>query len=136
MRTMIKRWVLGCLCAVLVGLAGCGGGSSLPYTDNSRDPEALATNLKQVVLTAVYEAKDAREPADALAMIVTAFDGNKRRQMPVGSYGPIYDELAAVATQWYEACESADGRAPGLEGGLAQLEELAAQLPGDVEALK
>jgi len=129
------RWTWVAMLLLVMSLTGCGQGTSVPYTDNSRDPEALATNIKQLVFTVAYEARTAREPADQLAWIVDAFDP-KKGKMPIGNYGSIYDELVAVASELHQACESADGRAPDLNSGLEKLEEIAGQLPGDVAALK
>lgn len=131
----MSRVISGFALLAALTLAGCGASDHRQFTDNSRDPEALATNIKQVVLTAIYESESAREPADALSMVVVSLDG-KLSKMPVGNYASVYEELLAVSSELHQACEQVDGRAPGLDAGLKRLAELAEQLPGDVEPLK
>lgn len=116
----MSRWLSLVALLALVAQVGCGGGDTRSFTDNSRDPEALATNMKQVALTAIYEAESSREPADSLSMVVVSLDG-KVSKMPVGNYASIYNELLTVASELQQACEAAEGRAPGLDVGLKKL---------------
>ncbi len=121
------------LCATIVLLLGCGQGNGVPYTDHSRDPEAFALTIKQMVLDAVEDARRSPEPAESVDGIVAAFDG-RLHSLPVGDYRPIYEELLSVASELYEEAERIDGRPEDLDQRLDELAALAEQLPGDVAA--
>lgn len=124
----MRRLMLYFPLVFLAALVGCGGGSDLPYTDHSKDPEAYARNVKALVLGVAADAKTSREPADDLASIVTELEQKDR---PRGSYGPIYDELLTNARTLQEECARASGRPSGLDRRLDELAKIAQQLPGE-----
>jgi len=121
------------LCTAVLFLLGCGGGgSSVPYTDHSRDPEAFAKTTKQMIFDVIDDARNSREPAESLEAIVDKFEG-RFDQLPVGDYRPIYEEIHALATELYEACEAIDGPTPDLNARLAEMQTMAEKLPGDAQ---
>lgn len=118
---------------VLLGLAccvGCGK-AERPYTDNSRDPESFAADVKTVVLDHVALARRSKEPADELQQVVNFLADRAKR--PQGNYAELYDKLFAMAEQIHQACEAAGGKSATLTQQLAELEELAETLPGRVD---
>lgn len=120
------------LALFLAVAAGCGGGTSQVYTDDSRDAEKYATNVKQVVVTQVSDARTSREPADDLSVITSIL----RNDGPRGNYGDVYDRLLAIVEPLEEACEQADGPTGDLPQKLDELLAIADELPGEVEPLK
>ncbi len=119
------------LCVAVTLVVGCSGGNGVPYTDHSRDPEAFALTIKQMVFNAVEDARESPHPAESLDGIAAAFEGGLGR-LPVGDYRSVYEELYSVASDLYEEAERIDGRPADLETRLHELVALADQLPGDV----
>jgi hypothetical protein len=120
------------LCLSVLLISGCGtGGSSVPYTDHSRDAEAFALTIKQMVFDIVEDAKNSKEPAESLEAIVDSFEG-KLNRLPVGDYRDTYEELLTVASSLYSECEAAGGRPPNLVSQLDELWAVADKLPGDL----
>src|SRR4051812_41114071 len=90
-------------------LTGCGSGGR-PYTDNSRDADLYAQDVKTIALGAVQRAKRSREPADQIRVLVTEIQDQESNRRPVGSHKPIYTELLATARTLMEDCEKANGK--------------------------
>ncbi len=118
------RWML---VAALCGLPGCGGES---LTDHSRDPEAFAVDVKELVATTVAEAQVSLEPVDALFSLVDLLD--ELDQQPAGSHRELYEQIQKMASEIHEMAEQVDGRPADLEQRLDRLWALAEPLPGDV----
>lgn len=120
-------------CTAVLFCLGCGGGgSSVPYTDHSRDPEAYAKTTKQMIFVVIEDAQVSKEPAESLEAIVDKFEG-RMDKLPVGDYRSIYEEILALASELHQACEAADGPTPDLKARLANLREITEKLPGDVQ---
>jgi hypothetical protein len=117
-------------CLSVVMLLGCGQSSQRPFTDHSRDPEAFALDVKQVVVDSVADARTSREPEDQVSNIVNMLDDLSGR--PTGQYRDTYDQLLSLAREIRAACEAANGRPSDLETRLQELLALADQLPGHV----
>lgn len=126
------RQLLFCLSLSLFTLAvvGCGGGESLPYTDNSQDPEAYAKDVKLITIQAARGARASSEPVDSLDPLVRELEKSETR--PVGSYQSTYAEVLALAKEARDACAAAGGKPSGLEGMLKKLEKSVESLPGEV----
>lgn len=120
-------------CFLLFGVVGCGGGSSVPYTDNSQDPEALARNIKELIVNSVADARTSKEPQDHLRNIVSAVSPGTNK--PMGSYEGTYAQIRESAEQLMEACERANGPTSDLRVKLDELLKLADGLPGDFKPL-
>lgn len=127
---MIRR----ILCLSVVALMGCGSGGQRDYVDHSRDPEAFAENVKQVVVDSAARARTAEEPEDNISAIVDLLEDLSGR--PTGSYRATYDQLLSLAREIVSECEAAGGRRPpNLNQRLEELVALADQLPGDAAPL-
>jgi len=126
------RQLLLCLTLSLftMMLVGCGGGESLPYTDNSKDPESYAKDVKLITIQAVRGARASSEPIDSLDPLVAELESSNKR--PVGSYQATYTEVLALAKEARDACAAANGKPSGLEGMLKKLEQSVESLPGEV----
>lgn len=120
-------------CVLTLGLVGCGGGSSVPYTDNSQDAEALARNVKELIVNAVADARKSKEPQDHIANVVAATAPKPGK--PTGSFEGTYAQIHTAAEQLVEACERAGGPTPDLKQKLDELLKLADALPGDFQPL-
>ena len=123
-----------CVSAMLLAaMCGCSRGPAIAYTDHSRDPEAFAATVKQLVFVAVADARTSPEPADDLASIVGVFaDRMDDGSLPLGEYVGVYQELFSLARDLHDACETIDGRPADLAPRLDHLLEVARRLPGDV----
>lgn len=109
----------------LLSLAGCGGETRI---DHSRDPDAFAKDVRELVATSVAEARLSSEPADAMFSLVDLLEGLD--QHPTGSHRELYEQLQVLAVEIYEASEQAGAPPAVLEQRLGQLWELAETLPG------
>jgi hypothetical protein len=118
------------LCLSVLVLLGCGQSGQRPYTDHSRDPEAFALDVKQLVVNSVEDARTSREPEDEISNIVDLLDDLSRH--PTGDYRETYDQLLSLAGDIRAACEAANGRPSDLATRLDELLALANQLPGTV----
>jgi hypothetical protein len=124
--------VLASLFLASLLLPGCGK-SERPFTDNSKDPDLYAQDVKQIVLDAVQRARGSREPADQLQTIVTEIESQPVNNRPVGSHKPVYDELLASAKALMADCQKAGGRPADLSSRLDALKKIAEKLPGQVQ---
>ncbi len=118
--------------ASLLPLLGCGK-SEKPFTDNSKDSDLYAQDVKQIAVEAVQRARRSREPADQLQTIVSEIEGQSANGRPVGSHKPTYDELLTSAKSLLEDCQKAGGKAPDLSSRLDRLQKIAEKLPGTVQ---
>ncbi len=114
------------LILLMLAAAGCAG-SHAAYTDHSRDPQAYAQDVKELVADHVELARRAREPADMLAPIVSELEQLDER--PAGENREFYETLLAAAREVLDACEQMDGRPARLDSQLDHLLSLLAQLP-------
>ncbi len=109
--------------------AGCGGGEERPYTDHSRDAEAMAIRIKDMVRDAVNVARGSDEPDDIMYSVAMSLEDLHRQ--PTGAHLSIYQQLNELALAIAAECEAADGRPPNLNERLDELAALAEQLPGE-----
>ncbi|MCS7237494.1 MAG: hypothetical protein NZ899_04395 [Thermoguttaceae bacterium] len=127
-----KRWfsVSAVLVTVVACLAGCET-ASRGYVDTSQDPERYAGYVKQLVLEIVAEAARSSEPADLLLPLVTELGQTDRPREP---YASVYDQLLQKSRELRELCgRSPTGRPADLKQRLADLAQLASQLPGEAK---
>ena len=116
---------------VLLTSFGCGGGSTVPFTDNSQDTDAYAQSVKQAVADQVALAMTSSEPGDQIATISNMLENPDNR--PQGPHEAIYLEIRSAAQDIILECNAAeDGRPDGLEESLTKLQALAEKLPGSV----
>lgn len=135
---MTRKWTVsnvavwcGSLVVALAGLAVLAGceTASRAYTDHSQDADRYAQHIKQMVAEIVAEAPRQREPADLLIPLVQELQETTR---PRGQYGDVYRQLLEKAQALRQACEqSPSGRPSDLSARLAELAQLADQLPGE-----
>ncbi|QDU19471.1 hypothetical protein [Urbifossiella limnaea] len=129
----MPRYLVLSLGLVAAALApGCGS-SEKPYTDNSKDPDLYAQDVKQIAVDAIQRARRSREPADQLQTIVTEIEGQSANNRPVGSHQPVYTELLTAAKQLQGDCNKANGRPADLSTRLDGLKKIADKLPGQVQ---
>lgn len=110
---------------------GCGGGSTVPFTDDSQNADKYAQSVKQTVSDLVTAARISSEPADETSTLVSLLESPDNR--PSGPHEQIYLELLAAAQKITQECSAAQGRPEGLEQSLTELKALADKLPGTVE---
>jgi hypothetical protein len=122
----MKKLIFGLLLLVIIG---CGR-SKMPYTDHSRDSDAYAKDVKELVIDHVGLAKRSREPADMIAPIINELE--QMRERPTGEHHSVYEELLETARRVFETCQRVDGRPTGIDKELDQLVALVDRLPGDV----
>jgi hypothetical protein len=119
------------LCLSVLALVGCGAGGQRDYTDHSRDPEAFAQNVKQLVVNSAARARTSDEPEDNISSIGDLLEDLSGR--PTGSYRGTYDQLLSLAREIVAECRAAGGKRPANLGQrLDELVALADQLPGQV----
>lgn len=117
---------------VLLTNIGCGGGgSTVPFTDNSQDADKYALSVKQAVSDQVAGALSSSEPADQISAIVTLLENPDHR--PAGPHEAIYLEILAAAKDITLDFSTVEGRPEGIEESLAKLTGLADKLPGTVK---
>src|SRR4051812_30051229 len=97
------------LLSVSLVLSGCGP-SERPFTDNSKDPDMYAKDVKQIALDAVQRARRSSEPADQVQTIISEIEGQSANNRPVGSHKPLYDELLAASKKFVEDAKKTDGK--------------------------
>ena len=116
---------------VLLTSIGCGGGgSTVPFEDNSQDADKYAQGVKQTVSDLVTVAMTSSEPADETSTLVNLLESPDNR--PSGPHEAIYLELLAAAEKITLDCNVAEGRPEGLEQSLTELKAIADKLPGTV----
>ncbi len=116
---------------VLLTNIGCGGGgSTVPFQDNSQDADKYAQSVKQTVSDQVAAAMSSPEPADETSTLVSLLEDPDTR--PSGPHEAIYLEILAAAQKLTSECNAAQGRPEGLEQSLTELKALADKLPGTV----
>lgn len=113
-------------------LLGCGT-PERPFTDNSKDADLYATDVKQIAFSTVVRAKRSREPADQIQVLVSEIESQESNHRPVGAHQAIYAELLAAAKPLLEDCKKANGKAPNLNSRLDALKVIAEKLPGQVQ---
>jgi len=127
--------MMRCLLAspfVLFAVLGCRT-AERPFTDNSKDPELYAQDVKQIAHDAIQRARQSREPADQLQTLVTELEGQESNSRPVGSHKPTYAELLTATKQLIEECKKANGKPANLSARLDALKLVADKLPGQVQ---
>lgn len=125
-----------CLIGLLAHFQGCGG-DNRPFVDNSKDPQAFALTVKQMLIDSIADAKDAKEPGDTFEALVQVFDGKlDGNQLPVGDYLEIYREVWQTSQEFAKKCADVDGRPSDLNAGLDKLKSLAERLPGETKAAR
>jgi len=116
-------------------LTGCGS-SERPFTDNSKDADLYALDVKQIAFSTVTMAKRSREPADQIQILVGEIESQEANNRPVGSYKPIYAELLAAAKPLLEDCKNANGKPANLAVRLDALKAIAEKLPGQTQVVR
>ncbi len=115
---------------VLLASFGCGGGSTVPFEDNSQDADKYALSVKQSASDQIAGAMSSPEPGDQISAIVSLLENPDNR--PAGPHEAIYLEILAAAEKLTADCNAAQGRPDGLEESLTKLKALADKLPGTV----
>jgi hypothetical protein len=115
---------------ILLTNVGCGGGSTVPFTDDSQNAEKYAASVKQIVSDECAAAQTSSEPADQISTIVALLESPDNR--PSGPHEAIYLEILAAAQKLNSECNAAQGRPEGLEQSLTDLKAIADKLPGTV----
>jgi len=110
---------------VLVVLMVSCGRKELPYTDNSKDAELYAQNVRALVLELAQAARNSSEPRVQINLIVKELSQNDR---PTGEYREIYRQMLAVSQKTLDRCPPSSGRAP-IGPELDALAALARRLP-------
>ncbi len=113
-------------------VSACGPAEA-PYTDNSRDADLYATDVKQIAMDAIQRAKKSREPADQIQTLVSEIEGQGANNRPVGSHKATYDELLKLAKEFISECNAAGGKPANLTVRLDVLMKIAERLPGQVQ---
>lgn len=131
--TLRLRGMLGglSLCLLLV-CAGCGKTPERPFTDNSKDPQSYAADVKALIIDHVALAKKSKEPADEMQIVVNFL--GERSSRPQGEFADTYAKLYDLAEQIHAACEAAGGKPSGLDQQLQELLTMAETLPGTVDS--
>lgn len=115
---------------LLMSLFGCGGGgSSVPYTDTSKDESVYAGNVKQLVLGTVNAAKNSNEPGDLLLVIVSELEQTDR---PRGKFDSVYKEILSKTQALIEEANRSGSKPAGLAKQLDELAKLAEDLPDGI----
>src|SRR6266542_19793 len=115
-----------------LALSGCRP-SDRPFTDNSKDADLYAQDVKQIALDAVQRARRSREPADQIQTLVSELESQEANNRPMGSHKPTYTELLTAAKQLAEDCKKAHGRPADLSARLDALAKIAEKLPSQVQ---
>jgi hypothetical protein len=112
------------LIVLAVLMVSCGR-KELPFTDNSKDAELYAQNLRALVVELVQTARNSSEPRVQINLMVKELSQNDR---PAGEYREVYREMLAVSKKTLDRCPPSGGRAQiGKE--LDELMTLARRLP-------
>ena len=116
-------------------LSGCGS-SEKPFTDNSKDADLYAADVKQIAYDTVTMAKRSREPADQIQQLVTEIESQGANSRPVGSHKSVYDELLTAAKSLMDDCKRVNGKAANLGPRLDALKKIADKLPGTPQSVR
>jgi hypothetical protein len=112
------------LIVLVVFMVSCGR-KELPYTDNSKDADLYAQNVRALVLEMAQTARNSSEPRIQMNLIVKELSQTDR---PTGDYRQVYNEMLAVSQKAMDRCPPSGGRAQiGKE--LDELAALARRLP-------
>jgi hypothetical protein len=109
----------------LILLIALGCRHELPYTDNSKDADLYAQNVRTLVLGLADTARGSSEPQTQIRLIVTELRHDDR---PVGPYKDVYAELLASSQSILDRCQPGKTR-PDIRKDLDQLTTLARKLP-------
>jgi hypothetical protein len=115
-----------------LALSGCGP-SEPPFTDNSKDADLYAADVKQIALDAVQRARRSREPADQIQTLVSELENQESNSRPVGPHKAIYSELLNLSKEFIKECNSGGGKPANVGPRLDSLAKLAERLPGQVQ---
>jgi hypothetical protein len=115
-----------------LAIPACGP-SEAPYTDNSKDPDLYAQDVKQIAMDAIQRAKKSREPADQIQTLVSELESQQSNSRPVGSHKAIYDELLGLAKEFVSACNASGGKPANMTARLDAMTKVAERLPGKVQ---
>lgn len=112
------------LIVLAVLMVSCGR-KELPYTDNSKDTQLYAQNVRALVLELAQAARNSSEPRVQMNLIVKELSQTDR---PIGDYRQTYSDMLAVSQKAMDRCPPSGGRAQiGKE--LDELVTLARRLP-------
>src|SRR5690242_12539828 len=93
---------------VLIALLSLGCRHELPYTDNSKDADLYAQNVRSLVLALADTARASSEPQTQIRLIVTELSHDDR---PFGQYKDVYTDLLATSKTILDRCQ------PGAKTG-------------------
>jgi hypothetical protein len=113
-------------------LAGCGS-PDRPFTDNSKDADLYAADVKQIAYSTVSRAKRSREPADQVQVLVTELESQESNNKPAGPHKAVYGDMLAAAKLLLEDCKKANGKPANLNSRLDAIKVIADKLPGQVQ---
>lgn len=120
------------LLLLTLALSACGQ-SEPPYTDNSKDADMYAQDVKQIAMDAIQRAKKSREPADQIQTLVSEIESQAANHRPVGSHKATYDELLTLAKEFVGECKAASGKPANMSARLDAMTKVADRLPGKVQ---
>jgi hypothetical protein len=109
---------------VLIALIALGCRHELPYTDNSKDADLYAQNVRSLVLGLTDTARGSSEPQTQIRLIVTELSHDDR---PFGAYKDVYSDLLTTSRTILDRCQP--GARPDIRKELDQLTSLARKLP-------
>lgn len=115
------------LCSTL----GCGP-SELPFTDNSKDSDAFALDMKTLVLNTTTHLKNSKDQAATLSGVVSALSGLDA--CPTGEYLTTYKEIHSLASALMAELEK--GKPADFDAKIKAIADLANKLPGDAKIEK
>jgi hypothetical protein len=110
---------------VLVVLMVSCGRKELPYTDNSKDADLYAQNVRALVLELAQTARNSSEPRVQINVIVKELSQNDR---PAGDYRQVFSEMLAVSQKAMDRCPPSGGKGQ-ISKELDELMALARRLP-------
>ena len=113
-------------------LSACGPAEA-PYTDNSKDADLYAQDVKQIAVDAIQRAKKSREPADQIQTLVSEIECQSATNRPVGSHKATDDELLKLAKEFISECKAAGGKPANMAARLDSMAKIADRLPGKVQ---
>jgi len=123
-REVMKLIHLFRLIVLAVLMVSCGR-KELPYTDNSKDSQLYAQNVRALVLEQAQAARNSSEPRVQIHLIVKELSQNDR---PTGDYRQTYSDMLAVSQKAMERCPLTGGRGQ-ISNELDELVALARRLP-------
>jgi hypothetical protein len=110
---------------VLILLIALGCRHELPYTDNSKDADLYAQNVRTLILGLADTARGSSEPQTQIKLIVTELSHDDR---PFGPYKDVYTELLGTSRTILDRCQPGQTK-PDIRKELDQLTSLARKLP-------